>query len=109
MKRLITHDASSHTTGDEVANAVCHYSRVLARVGAVDVVDIPVAVNGRTERAVVTIGWRAGVVAVAAPSEAVETEDIVTVLELYTRAARAMPRGEAFDDDDIDRLQWPDV
>jgi hypothetical protein len=88
VKRLITHTGDSYLTGDELANAVCHYSIVLARVGATDVVELPVAVTrGGIGRARLTIGWHSGVVAVTEQDQAGELEDIVTVLDIYSRAA----------------------
>jgi hypothetical protein len=115
VKRL-TSQAGSHVTGDELANAVCHYSLVLARIGAIDVVDIPVVGDrpqaGRwpdTHRARIVVGWRAGVVAVTVPHVGEEPEEIDTILDLYSRAAAALPRGQAFSDDEIDRLGWPDL
>lgn len=109
VKRLITHAGEAYRTGDELANAVCHYSLVLARVGAIDTVDIPVLnADDVTCRAQLVVGWRRGVVGVSERDDVDGPDDIATVLDIYSRAAEALPRGRAFGDDEIENLQWPD-
>lgn len=86
MKTVIT-PSGAFLTGTEIADAVTAYALALARVRALDVVDIPfVASDGSLRRAQFRIGWQVETAVTSDEQPADELLEVDTILELHAKS-----------------------
>ncbi|SFR93184.1 hypothetical protein SAMN04487846_0762 [Microbacterium sp. cf046] len=86
MKTIIT-TSGDFLTGTEIADAVTAYALALARVRALDVVDIPfVAEDGSFQRAQFRIGWHERTAVTTEGRTVEELMEIDTTLELHAKS-----------------------
>ena len=86
MKSIITR-SGAFVTGAEIADAVMAYGLALARIGALDVVDIPfVASNGSVGRVQLRIGWK---IETAVTSDEQPTDELIEIDTIFGLLAKA--------------------
>jgi hypothetical protein len=106
--KTITQGDHSYLTGDNIADAVLHYSLALIRRHDVDNVEVPfVDEDGIVRRVRFTIGRGTSTASVSSDSPRAELLAEETVLDLVTKAndglaVRALP----FTDSDRDVHEW---
>ena len=92
MKTIVT-AIGAFRTGTEIADAVTAYGLALARVRALDVVDIPfVTADGSIHRAELRIGWRVETAVTSDGELAAELVDVDTIFDLITKSISLSPR-----------------
>jgi len=91
MKTIVT-SFGAFLTGTEIADAVTAYGLALARVRALDVVDIPfVTADGSLHRAEFRVGWRVDMFVASDEQPADELIEVDTILDLIARSRSLTP------------------
>ena len=91
MKTIVT-SSGAFLTGTEIADAVTAYGLALARVRALDVVDIPfVTADGSLHRAEFRIGWGVDMVVDSDEQPADELIEVDTILDLIAKSRLLTP------------------
>jgi len=86
MKTIIT-TSGAFRTGTEIADAVTAYALALARVRALDVVDIPFLTrDGSLHRAQFRIGWQVETAVTSDERPADELMEVDTILDLLAKS-----------------------
>ena len=91
MKSVITR-SGVFLTGTEIADAVSAYDLALARVRAMDVVDIPfLAADGSQHRVQVRIGWGTETAVTSDEQPADELIEVDTIFDLLAKTRSLTP------------------
>ena len=105
--KTLENRVGTYLTGDEIADAVMAYSRVLAQEQRTEVVDIPfVAGTGVIRRVQILIGWQVDVNAIKDGDHSPELVDseLAEVLRTKAESVRTPSGDTPFTAEDVARL-----